>query len=57
MGHTHNISSHVHSITYGIYEGTLPTNITIKINGTDRTSILGGGTGFNSDQSNLNITS
>ncbi len=57
MEHTHSISNHTHDIIYGIYEGTLPTNITIKINGTDRTSILGGGTGFNSDQSNLNITS
>lgn len=57
MAHTHSISNHTHDITYGIYEGTLPTNITIKINGTNRTSVLGGGTGFNSDQSNLNITS
>lgn len=57
MSHTHIISDHIHGIIYGIYEGTSPTNITIKINGTDRTSILGGGTGFNSDQSNLNITS
>ncbi|RKL63011.1 hypothetical protein DXT63_08425 [Thermoanaerobacteraceae bacterium SP2] len=62
--HSHNISipshnhdvyipSHTHSIIYGIYLSTMPSNITIKINGIDRTSELGGP--FNSDQSNINI--
>ena len=58
--HTHSVTipSHSHGITYGIYENTtLPTNIGVVINGTNRTSALGGGTGFTTDQSNLNITS
>lgn len=46
--HTHDVtlSSHNHTITmtYGIYEGPSPSTpgITITINGTDRTSALGG---------------
>ncbi|WP_422445954.1 phage tail spike protein [Thermoanaerobacterium sp. DL9XJH110] len=53
--HTHdvNIPSHMHPIIYGIYLSTMPSNITIKINGIDRTSELGGP--FNADQSNINI--
>ncbi len=59
MSHTHSvlIPSHNHDISYGIYESSLPTNITVKINGINRTSALGGQTGFNSDQDNLDITS
>lgn len=55
--HTHDviIPSHTHDITYEIYESTTPRNITIKINGIDRTSILGGS--FNTDQNNLDISS
>lgn len=56
--HTHPviIPSHNHGINYGIYESTKSSNISIVINGSNRTSALGGGSGFNSDQSNLNIT-
>lgn len=53
--HQHTVNDHTHPINYGIYTSTLPTNITIKINGVDRTSILGGP--FDSDQSNLDISS
>ena len=58
-GHTHKVTipNHVHDIEYGIYEGTTATRIKIKINGIDRTSALGGGTGFTTEQNNLNITS
>lgn len=56
--HSINIPSHSHNITYGIYESTsTPTAVNITINGVNRTSALGGGAGFNSAQSNLNITS
>lgn len=53
--HSHYISipAHTHPIIYGIYTSTMPANITININGTDRTTTLGGS--FNSDQSNINI--
>jgi len=53
--HTHTVIDHTHPISYGIYISTLPTSITVKINGVDRTSALGGP--FNSDQANLDISS
>ncbi len=43
--HTHTVSAHTHAITYGIYEGSGPTasaNVTVTINGVDRTVALGG---------------
>lgn len=46
--------NHVHPIVYGIYEGTQASNVTIKINGVDRTAELGGP--FNADQGKLDIT-
>ena len=58
MSHTHQVYSHTHDISYGIYEDvSLATGITVKINGTDRTLALGGGTGFTTDQNGLNIAS
>jgi len=54
-GHTHQISDHTHPLNFGIYEGTTPLDVTVNINGVDRTATLGGP--FNSDQSNLDITS
>ena len=56
--HRHDIDlpAHSHGISYGIYESTLPSRITVKINGIDRTSALGGGSGFNSDRDNLDVT-
>jgi len=43
-------------LEFGIYTGTTPQNVTVRINGIDRTVALGGGSGFNSDQTNLDIT-
>ncbi len=45
--HTHSVTlpSHSHSLVFGIYEGAAPTanaNVTVTINGTDRTAALGG---------------
>lgn len=53
--HTHdvNIPSHIHDIVYGIYTSTTAAGVTVKINGVDRTSDLGGP--FNSDQSGIDI--
>jgi len=59
--HSHNIS-HTHtftpniSITDGIFESTVATGVTVKINGTDRTVALGGGTGFTTDQTELEVS-
>jgi hypothetical protein len=49
--------SHTHETIYGIYEhNVLPSDIRIAINGVNRTVELGGGAGFNTNQSSLNIT-
>lgn len=42
--HTHNVSAHVHGLTYGIFESTLPAApaVQVWINGTNRTIALGG---------------
>ena len=45
--HTHSVTlpSHTHSLVFGIYEGAGPTasaNVTVTINGVDRTAALGG---------------
>lgn len=53
--HTHYVSSHTHSIIYGIYQGETASSVTIKVNGIDRTSELGGT--FSTDQSSLNLSS
>jgi len=53
MNHTHSVPNHTHPLLFGIYISTTATGVTVKINGTDRTSALGGP--FNSDQSSLNI--
>lgn len=52
INHTHNISlpSHTHAIDYGIFEGTLPTNIAVKVNNVTTHS------GLNTDQANLNVS-
>jgi hypothetical protein len=56
--HTHDVTlpDHAHSLDFGIYESTGATKVTVKINGTDRTSALGGGTGFDVDKDDLDIT-
>lgn len=55
--HSHNVSipSHTHDISYGIYEGGTPSGVGIVINGTDRTTDLGGS--WSIDMDNLDITS
>lgn len=52
--HVVNIPAHTHGIDYGIYTSTAATNVGVWINGTNRTSALGGT--FASSRSNLNIT-
>ena len=54
--HTVVIPPHSHKIQYGIFESSKSSNINIHINGFNRTMELGGGTGFNTDQSKLDIT-
>ncbi|TLM99933.1 hypothetical protein FDZ73_20785, partial [bacterium] len=58
-GHAHDVSvpAHAHGLTFGIYEGAEALGVAVKINGIDRTSVLGGGTGFNTHQDGLNIAS
>jgi len=53
--HSHSVSvpSHTHSMNYGIYTDTTATDVTIIINGINRTEALNGP--FSSDQANLNI--
>jgi hypothetical protein len=51
--HSHGISS---SATIGIFESTVATGVTVKINGVDRTAALGGGAGFATDQIELDVT-
>jgi hypothetical protein len=45
--------SHSHGLVFGIYTSTTATGVTIKINGTDRTSALSGP--FSSSQNGINI--
>lgn len=57
INHTHSVSvyigSHTHGIDYGIFLSYTANGVTVKINGTDRTTVLGGP--FTTDQYNLNI--
>jgi hypothetical protein len=50
-------SGHTHTVTgtdvVGITEWAVATGVTVKVNGTDRTSALGGGSGFTSNQTEL----
>lgn len=56
MPHAHPIP-HTHDVTPtlvdGIWEGAVATGVTVKVNGIDRTSALGGGAGFTSNQTEL----
>lgn len=54
MSHGHTIGSHVHGMVFGIYESTAAADVTVIINGSDRTAALGGP--FNADQAELDIT-
>ncbi|MBX6391001.1 MAG: hypothetical protein IRZ08_18765 [Frankia sp.] len=42
--HTHNVAAHTHALQYGIFEGTYPSGIALRVlvNGTDVTEALGG---------------
>jgi hypothetical protein len=55
-GHSHviDLPNHSHPNVYGIYKGTSATNVSVVINGTDRTTELGGA--FITDQDNLDIS-
>jgi hypothetical protein len=53
-GHTLEVDGHTHNITHGIYEGTTASDVTVSINGTDRTAALDGP--FNANQESLDIT-
>lgn len=48
-------AAHTHPVNFGIFEGSVATGVTVKINGVDRTSALGGGAGFTADQTELAI--
>lgn len=58
--HTHDVTipDHDHPIEYGIYENAslVATGVKVYVDGIDKTSALGGGTGFTSDQANLDLT-
>ena len=57
--HTHGIP-HTHDVvpglTDGIWEGAVATGVTVKINGVDRTVALGGGVGFTTNQTELEVS-
>jgi len=53
--HTHSVTSDV-TLSYGIFEGAVATGVTVKVNGVDRTVALGGGTGFTTNQTELEIS-
>lgn len=55
--HTVSVDPHTHPLTFGIYEGDEAYGVTVTINGVDRTSALGGGTGFNTHQDGLSLIS
>ena len=57
--HSHQIEipGHTHPIVYGIYQSTTAYGVRIVINGIDRTTALGGGSGFYTGQNNLEIGS
>ncbi len=52
---SNSVTTHNHPAIYGIYEGTSATGVTVTLNGTDRTAALGGGAGFTTDQTDLDI--
>jgi hypothetical protein len=57
IAHDHSVAAHTHSLTFtAIQEGSAPSTpgVTITINGTDRTTALGGP--WNASQSNLDVT-
>jgi len=56
IDHSHTLGTHVHDLVHGIYTGGSPSDCTIVINGTDRTSVLAGAATFDSDQIGLDIT-
>lgn len=53
-GHSVSIPHHTHNLVHGIYNSTTAYGVRCYINGTDRTSVLGGP--WNTSRDNLNIT-
>lgn len=47
---------HTHPMTLGIFEDAVATGVKVKVNGVDRTSALGGGTGFTTNQTELEVS-
>lgn len=54
IAHTHDVTANI-TVTDGIWEGATAAGVTVKINGVDRTAALGGGSGFDSNQTELEI--
>lgn len=56
--HTHTVSAHTHGLTYGIFVGSNPVDpdITVNINGVDRTVALGGPFNTVNSEFTLDIT-
>jgi hypothetical protein len=54
--HRHNISleDHTHNLVFGIYEGSAPADISIKLDGNNLTSALGGP--FNQNMNDLELS-
>ncbi len=56
IDHSHTINTyHNHQVNYAVYESTAPSNVGIKIDGVDRTSVLGGSWTGEINISDLNI--
>lgn len=55
--HRHNISleDHTHNLVFGIYEGTAPADISVKLDGDNLTASLGGP--FNQNMNDLELSS
>lgn len=49
-------AGHTHGQVLGVTEGTTATGVTVKFDGSDKTSALGGGGGFTTDQVELDVT-
>jgi hypothetical protein len=54
MEHTHSTPNHTHGINYGIFTSTSATGVKVFVDGIER---LGGISGYNTDQTNLDLSS
>jgi hypothetical protein len=55
FNHSHSVGAHYHDLTFGIYESTSATGVKVFVDGTLR--LDNGGSGYATDQANLDITS